>query len=87
MNQGICASSEELKVMTKRDCYEWCMSIEYNDSTCANECGLKKDKSQMGVVVVIGVVVAIFCLVLLCVRLRRKKEGFSPVLRDDDGSY
>jgi len=44
--QGICVNETELRMMTQQDCYNWCMSLEYDDSKCANECGWAPGQSN-----------------------------------------
>jgi len=44
-NQGICMKKENLRLMTREDCYNWCMSDIYNDNICAHKCGLEKKET------------------------------------------
>ena len=56
-NQGICIKKEALRKMTRQDCYNWCMSVKYNDNTCAKNCGMtKKDNSLVNSLIIAGLV-------------------------------
>jgi len=60
-NQGICVNETELRYMTQQDCYNWCMSLEYNDDKCANDC----EVSDSGGFEIKGLIISV-CVLLAC---------------------
>jgi len=71
-NQGICVNETELRYMTQQDCYNWCMSLEYDDNKCGNDCGWSgseggSDKT-LGIALVGGL---LLCCCLGCYRCYR----------------
>jgi len=62
-NQGICVNEDELRTMTQQDCYNWCMSLKYNDNQCAIDCGLTEKENTYYTIMIALAVVA---LVLVC---------------------
>jgi len=60
-NQGICVNETELRYMTQQDCYNWCMSLEYDDSKCANDCGWSGSEGGLDKWETIAIVAVLLC--------------------------
>jgi len=79
-NQGICVNETELRYMTQQDCYNWCMSLEYDDYKCANDCGWSgsggKEIFDPKLILVFAVAAGAcvtFCICYICVTTGGRK--------------
>lgn len=84
-SQGICISTEELRRMTKHDCYTWCMSYIYDHDTCANDCGLPKIATGSTTTIVsLGITIMLICAGIFCVcRLSERKKRILELVELD----
>jgi len=71
-NQGICIDEEDVRTMTRQDCYNWCMSLKYDDGACANDCGLNNDSVWDTIWMVLVNTLIIGCVCYACYYYRRK---------------